>query len=88
MKPTLAEALTALFGEGTGTTPTTIPSGTTTTTVAGSGTSAPSDLAALVAQANQLYLAALAAQRSGDWAGYGRLIEQLGGVLQKLTTPQ
>jgi uncharacterized membrane protein (UPF0182 family) len=89
MRATVGEALAAIFGEGTGaTTSTTVPGGTTTTTTSGSGTATPADNAALVAQANQLYLDALAAQRSGDWAGYGRLIEQLGGVLQKLTAPQ
>jgi uncharacterized membrane protein (UPF0182 family) len=85
MKPTVAEALTAIFGEGTGTTTTTGPGATTTTTVGGTVST---DVAALVAQANQLYLAALEAQKAGDWAGYGSLIGQLGAVLQQLAKVQ
>ena len=87
MRATLAEALTAVFGEGTGsTTSTTVPGATTTTT--DTGTTPPTDVSALLVQANQLYLDALTAQRAGDWAEYGRLIEQLGSLLQQLATPQ
>jgi uncharacterized membrane protein (UPF0182 family) len=81
MRATVAEALTAMFGEGTGTSTSTTLVGATTTTIAGG---AATDVASLIAQANQLYLAALEAQKAGDWAGYGRMIEQLGSVLQQL----
>jgi uncharacterized membrane protein (UPF0182 family) len=87
MKATVGEALTAIFGEGTGTTTSTTQPGATTTTTEAS-TTTPADVASLIAQANQLYLDALAAQRAGDWAGYGRLIDQLGQVLQQLEALQ
>jgi uncharacterized membrane protein (UPF0182 family) len=38
----------------------------------------------LVRQAQQHYDRAIAAQRSGDWATYGREIDQLGAVLTQL----
>jgi len=38
----------------------------------------------LAAQAQDLYNRAIAAQRAGDWATYGALINQLGGVLQQI----
>ena len=84
--------------DGSTTTSTTVPA-TTTTTLPATTTTTPSptttvpattttalssDRAALIAQANQHYQAALAAQRSGDWAEYGRQIEQLGKVLEAL----
>jgi uncharacterized membrane protein (UPF0182 family) len=62
-------------------TTTTEPSGSTTTTL-------PSDQAALIAQANQHYEAALEAQQQGDWAEYGRQIEALGAVLEALAALQ
>ena len=37
------------------------------------------------AQARKLFDEAIAAQRKGDWAEYGRKIEELGRVLEKLT---
>jgi hypothetical protein len=40
--------------------------------------------AGLLSQAQQHYDSAIAAQRAGDWAAYGREIEQLGNVLKKL----
>ncbi|MFH0916409.1 MAG: UPF0182 family protein [bacterium] len=96
MEPTLSDALTKIFGEqiGTGSTTTTVPGGTTTTTTPGgtTTTTAPgattttltSDRAALIARANQHYQAAIAAQQRGDWAEYGRQIEELGKVLEAL----
>jgi uncharacterized protein len=79
-----------------GTTTTTIPGSTTTTTTPGStttttiggGTSLPTDPAALIALANSLYNQAIEAQRRGDWAEYGRVIEQLGIVLSQLQALQ
>jgi len=41
-------------------------------------------LRALAAEARRHYDAALAAQRSGDWARYGDEIRQLGAVLERL----
>jgi len=38
-------------------------------------------------RAQELYLQALEAQRAGDWAEYGRLIEELGDVLLELSGP-
>ncbi|MHB0981516.1 MAG: UPF0182 family membrane protein [Thermoleophilia bacterium] len=62
---------------------TTVPATTTTTTP---GTPLPTDAAALAVLAQQHYEAALAAQRNGDWAEYGRQLDELGRVLQALET--
>ncbi len=70
-----------------GTTTTTTPGGTTTTTL-GTGTTLPTDPAVLIALANSLYNQALEAQRRGDWAEYGQLIDQLGRVLTQLQAVQ
>ena len=70
-----------------GGTTTTLPGGTTTTTL-GTGTPLPTDPAALIALANQLYSQALAAQQAGDWARYGQLIDELGTVLGALQAAQ
>jgi uncharacterized protein len=68
-----------------GTTTTTAPGGTTTTTTpGGTTTTLTSDRAALIAQANQHYQAAIEAQKRGDWGEYGRQIEELGKVLEAL----
>ncbi len=87
MEATVTQALVAIFGEdaapGTET-----PGGATTTTTVPSGPTTPSDVAALAERANQLYLNAIQAQRAGDWAEYGRLLEELGSVLEQLTTAQ
>jgi uncharacterized membrane protein (UPF0182 family) len=96
MEPTLSDALTKIFGEridtgsttttAPGSTTTTVPSGTTTTTTAPGSTTTTltSDRAALIAQANQFYQGAIAAQKLGNWAEYGRQIEELGKVLDAL----
>jgi uncharacterized membrane protein (UPF0182 family) len=42
------------------------------------------DPASLTAQARQAYERAIAAQRNGDWAAYGREIERLGALLGQL----
>ncbi len=65
----------------TSTTSTTVPSGTTTTTVSGT---LPTDPAVLATLADQTYKAALEAQKRGDWAEYGRLIDELGRILEAL----
>jgi uncharacterized membrane protein (UPF0182 family) len=95
MEPTLADALAKIFGEptGGGTTTTTASGGSTTTTggtaptttiPSGTTTTLSNDAATLIAQAGQYYQAALAAQKAGDWAEYGRQIDLLGQVLQAL----
>ena len=52
------------------------------------GTSIPTDPAALAVLANPLYNQAMEAQRRGDWAEYGRVIDQLGVVLEALQAAQ
>ncbi len=69
MAPDLESALLAVFGEGP-------PPGTPG--VPGD----PLDVTAIRAQ--ELYQQALDAQRAGDWAEYGRLIDELGGVIDAL----
>lgn len=78
MASTLEEGLAAVFGPGGPTPPGTVASDTTgvRTTTAPIGT--------LLQQAQQHYDRALAAQRAGQWADYGREIELLGGVLKEL----
>ena len=63
------------------TTSTTVPGGTTTTTVSGG---LPTDPAALAALADQTFKAAIDAQRRGDWAEYGRLMDELARILEAL----
>jgi hypothetical protein len=76
-------------GGSGGTTTTTAPSGSTTTTNPSATTTTLSKNAnALIAQANQYYQAAVAAQKAGDWAGYGRQLQLLGQVLQQLAALQ
>ncbi len=98
MKPTLGEALEQIFGTAAGagtpspspTGPTLSPSptGTASPTPAPTGTAAPTDVQALIQQANQQFDDAQAAQRRGDWAEYGRLVEQLRQTLQQLSAGQ
>jgi len=97
MEPTVEDALRRVFGstqggETTTTTPpaettsTTTPVDSTTPTTAGEGL--PDDMQSLVERAAQLYESAVQAQRSGDWAEYGRLLEELGSVLEQLVALQ
>jgi len=98
MEPTVTDALVRIFGEeatGTSTTPTTQPGETTTTTAPAEtttttvgGTVLPTDMYELIQQAEQYYNDALAAQQRGDWAEYGRLIDLLGDVLDRLAELQ
>ena len=62
-------------------TTTTVPPGTTTTTISGT---LPTDRAALLDLAEQLYEEARAAQRIDDWATYGEKIKRLGEVITAL----
>jgi uncharacterized membrane protein (UPF0182 family) len=83
--PTTTEGPTTTTLPGTTTTtasPTTTVPGVTTTTTPGGVL--PTDTAELIALANQYYEAALQAQKDGDWAEYGRLIDELGRVLEAL----
>jgi len=69
-----------------GGTTTTLALGSTTTTVTLPGTPLPTDAASLTALAQAHYESALEAQRQGDWAEYGRQIDELGRVLAALQT--
>ena len=44
----------------------------------------PSDITALINEAQRLYDASQSAQRGGDWAGYGENIRKLGEVLGRM----
>ena len=74
----LTSALMKVFGAA--------PAGSTSTTqTAQPGT--PKGTAAELAQAQDLYAKAIAAQKAGDWASYGTYIKQLGNLLSKLAAP-
>ncbi|MCI8284416.1 MAG: UPF0182 family protein [Firmicutes bacterium] len=80
--PTLAEALDTLFNmgdeyvnENTG--------GTSSGDAAQDGALSLSQLASL---ANEAYNNALSAQKSGDWAGYGRYLSELQNYLTRMTS--
>lgn len=78
----LAGALTKVFGAA--------PAGTGTTSTTTSATSSPTGTganAAAIGKARDLYGKALAAQKSGDWAAYGRYIKELGATLDTLSAP-
>jgi uncharacterized membrane protein (UPF0182 family) len=85
MASDLTDALSRVFGApiprttGPGVLePTVTPPGTSTST----STVSPGE----AALARDLYEKAVAAQKAGDWAEYGRLITQLGVVLERLAT--
>jgi uncharacterized membrane protein (UPF0182 family) len=99
MGETLEEGLSALFGSGASQTQTSRADSTQTfgaqTGVTGAGVTAPGTTAAAVPQASGAnaellrqaqghYDRAIAAQRAGNWAEYGRELEQLGAVLRSL----
>jgi uncharacterized protein len=96
MEETLDEALTRIFGGGTGAAPpqqgegpepeARAPAGTpppAATAPAGPAAAAP-QLAALTAEARAHYQRAIEAQRAGDWAKYGEEIRLLGQTIEKL----
>lgn len=68
------DALSQLFGAA-------VPDGAPVEEPAGK----PSDTAGLIAKANRLWREAGDALKAGDWAGYGRAIDELGKVLSELT---
>ncbi len=75
MAETLDEGLNILFG------------GSSTRTVvaaADDAGAAPGADPGMIGQAQQHYDRAIAAQRAGDWAAYGREIDQLGAILKQL----
>jgi uncharacterized membrane protein (UPF0182 family) len=92
MRETLEQGLATLFGgdvprgsdvvvapvAGTDSTAVGVPS------VVPAAPAAPPSNAALIAEARSHYDRALSAQRSGDWAAYGREITALGDVLRRL----
>jgi uncharacterized protein len=85
MGETLDEGLSLLFGQGA----------VTRAVVAGADSAAARTApglagaaADLLRQAQQHYDRAIAAQRAGDWAAYGREIDQLGAVLAQLRPPK
>jgi uncharacterized membrane protein (UPF0182 family) len=94
MGETLEEGLDALFGSGAAQTPTSVQDsvdtlGSTQPAVTGGGTPSPATApsgasAELLREAQTHYDRAIAAQRAGNWAEYGREIEQLGVAIRAL----
>ncbi|HEY6088678.1 MAG TPA: UPF0182 family protein [Gemmatimonadaceae bacterium] len=86
MGETLEEGLNALFGAGAAIQPRTITSDSLS--VSGANQPAPAApsaaVSSLLREAQLHYDRAIAAQRAGNWAEYGREIEQLGAALRSL----
>jgi uncharacterized membrane protein (UPF0182 family) len=78
MERTLEAALLSVFGQEQA-------QPSEETTQAGTGGSS-ATVKANAAEAQRLYQAAIDAQKRGDWAEYGRLIKQLGDVLQRMAS--
>jgi uncharacterized membrane protein (UPF0182 family) len=82
MGETLEEGLAALFGAGAPARTTVAAADSAAVTrVPGAAAGASPDM---LRQAQEHYDRAIAAQRAGDWATYGREIDQLGAVLKQL----
>lgn len=80
MEPTLKESIAAIFGtEAPPTEPEVEPP-----TTAEPEEPLTSDIASLIEEALQHYNKALQYQREGDWAGYGKELEALNAVLERL----
>jgi uncharacterized membrane protein (UPF0182 family) len=82
MQPTLAASLTQIFGAappaaGSGGVPVTTPGSTTTGPVT-------ARVRSLIAQANNQFLAAQAALKAGNFAGYGAKVKALAATLKSL----
>ena len=101
MGETLEDGLNTLFGPGAAARPRTAVRDSLPTTAAGAPpvTTAPAQptgpagpvsgaIGEQLREAQSLYDRAIAAQRSGNWAEYGRAIEQLGAVLRTLSARQ
>ena len=86
MGETLDQALDAMFGGGQAVGISGQGVDTAAAAVAPNATAAPpsATVASLVAQAQSHYDRAIAAQRAGDWAAYGKEIDSLGAVLTQL----
>jgi uncharacterized membrane protein (UPF0182 family) len=85
MGETLEEGLGLLFGAGAPPRPTLAAGDSTAAPTTTTNTTAiPADV---LRQAQQHYDRAIAAQRAGDWATYGREIDQLGAILRQLRKP-
>ena len=84
MEETLERGLQVLFGGGSGTAQSRTPAGATTAPASAARGTLDAQRAALAAEASQHYDRARAAQRADDWATYGREMQQLGDVLQRL----
>ena len=83
MAETLEQGLAALFGGGAAA-PVRAPLAATDSTATRLPNAAARTPAALLQEAQQHYDRAMTAQRAGDWATYGREIEELGKVLKQL----
>jgi uncharacterized membrane protein (UPF0182 family) len=92
MAETLEEGLNTVFGSGAAgpSRPRADTATSTTTPTPAAVTPSPAPVvttpanAEMLREAQQHYDRALAAQRAGNWADYGREIEQLGAVLRRL----
>ena len=85
MGETLEQGLDMLFGGGTARAPGAVAElPGAPAAAAATGSAAASPAADLLRQAQQHYDRAIAAQRAGDWAVYGREIDQLGAVIRQL----
>ena len=80
MEETLEEALEKIFGKTAEKPKPDIPKPTEPTIPAEDTT----DISELIIRANDVFERSTEAQRQGDWAEYGRLIEELKGILNRL----
>ena len=83
MGETLEEGLALLFGAGAPARPSATLAGADSSAAATTATGATALTADVLRQAQLHYDRAIAAQRAGDWATYGREIDQLGAVLKQ-----
>lgn len=84
MGESLEQGLSMLFGGDPGMQPATVVADAPAAGGGQGGTGVPANVADLLRRAQGHYDRAIAAQRAGDWATYGREIEQLGAVLREL----
>jgi uncharacterized membrane protein (UPF0182 family) len=84
MEADLATALEEVFGVPV---PEDVEGGAGPAVVDGTGEDTGEEPLVNAARADELYRSALEAQRAGDWAEYGRLMEELGEVLSALVGP-
>ncbi len=84
MGETLEEGLGLLFGDGRDRRAATVAAADSTARSGADGQPTGDSPPTCYAQAQQHYDRAIAAQRAGDWAAYGREIDQLGAVLKQL----